>query len=355
MYIKPRTLMIASLAIIMTAMSVPALAQSVGERGDRQLKRDRIDRQERRERPDRKRTQERQASKGAKVGQPAPDFRLKDASGKTHSLADYKGKVVVLQWISPVCPVCVRVSSTGVVSNMLKTIKGIDSDFVHLTIHSNAGAEIAKSAEYLKKYDIKASALDDTSGRVGRMYGAKTTPHMFVIDKKGILRYSGAIDDDQAGRKGSDATNYVVNAVQQIAANETVTPDMTKPYGCSVKYAKGGDRASRGERGDRAGRGERGRRGSRAAQMFSRLDTNEDGIIDAKELEAIPEDRRSGLLDRYDTNKDGKIDKKEIEAAGQRRGGDGQRGGRRGGRGGRGGDGGSGGEGGRGGRGGDGG
>lgn len=325
MNFKPKTLMIASLIVVLAAMSTTTWAQKIGKKSERQQK----SKQQESERP-----QQRRVTQIAKIGKPAPNFKLKDSTGKNHTLADYKGKIVVLQWISPVCPVCVRVSSTSVVGDMLKTIKGIDSDFVHLTIHSNDGAKIAKSSEYLKKYDIKSPALDDTSGRVGRMYGAKTTPHMFVIDKKGILRYSGAIDDDDSGSKGSDATNYVVNAIQQIVANETVAPDSTKSYGCQIKYAKGRD--------SKGGRDAGGRRGSRA-QWLTRYDTNDDGSLDAKELEAIPEEQRNKMLENFDANKDGTIDKEEIKSLMQRRGGRegrGERGGRRGGRGGRGGDGG---------------
>ncbi|MHC4129834.1 MAG: thioredoxin domain-containing protein [Planctomycetota bacterium] len=79
--------------------------------------------------------------------------------------------------------------------------------------------------------------LIDRDGKVGHLYGAKRTPHMFVVDAKGILRYQGAIDDDSSGDKGDRATNYVVQAVRQIAAGDTVTPDVTRAYGCSVKYA----------------------------------------------------------------------------------------------------------------------
>ncbi len=336
MNIKPRTFMIASLAVVLTAMSTSTWAQAVREVPDRE----KLRRQAERQRP-----QGREMAKVAKIGQPAPNFKLKDSSGKTHSLKDYKGKLVVLQWINPIsCPVCKRVNSTGVTSNMLKTIKGIDRDFVHLTIDSTSGQEMAKSTAFLTKYDIKSPALDDTAGKVGRLYGAKTTPHMYVIDKKGILRYAGAIDDDEHARKGADATNYVVNAIQQIAAGETVTPDKTKAYGCSVKYARGGD-SRRGRGGERT----TGRRRVGLAQMIGRLDTNGDGNLDAKELESVPEGRLQGFLDRIDTNKNGIIEKEEIEAADKRRrSGEGrERGGRRGGRGGDGGaDGGKGGDGG---------
>jgi peroxiredoxin len=173
----------------------------------------------------------------AKVGEAAPNFTLKDASGKAHSLADYKGRIVVMQWINPDCPVCRRVSSSGLVATMAKELKGIDSNIVHLTVNSTSGMAAEKSAGYLKQNKIDAPALIDDDGTVGHMYGAMTTPHLFVIDAEGVLRYQGAFDDDPNGNK-KDATNYVVNAVQQIKAGETVSPDYAKPYGCSVKYKK---------------------------------------------------------------------------------------------------------------------
>jgi peroxiredoxin len=173
----------------------------------------------------------------AKVGEAAPAFTLKDASGKTHALTDYKGRIVVLQWINPDCPVCRRVSETGRVAAMRREIKALAPDIVHLAINSTNYMEPAVGAAYLKSHDIDAPALDDRNGAVGRLYGAKTTPHMYVIDAEGILRYDGAIDDDTSGRK-TEVTNYVVQAVGQIKAGETVAPDKTRSYGCSVKYAK---------------------------------------------------------------------------------------------------------------------
>lgn len=173
----------------------------------------------------------------AKVGEAAPDFTLDDANGKSHSLSDYKGKIVVLQWINPECPICQRVTKSGLVAKMAKEIKTIDKDIVHLAVNSTAGMPGKVSAKYLAKHEIKASVLIDDDGKVGHLYGAKTTPHVFVIDAEGILRYQGAFDDDPRGGK-EDAANYVVNAVRQITEGETVSPDYVKPYGCSVKYAK---------------------------------------------------------------------------------------------------------------------
>ena len=172
----------------------------------------------------------------AKVGEAAPNFTLDDANGKSHSLSDYKGKIVILQWINPDCPICRRVSKAGLVTKMAKECKALNKDIVHLAINSTAGMPGSTSAKYLKKHKIKALALIDGDGKVGHRYGARTTPHIFVIDAEGILRYQGAIDDDPRGGK-EDATNYVVNAVRQISSGETVSPDYVKSYGCSVKYA----------------------------------------------------------------------------------------------------------------------
>jgi peroxiredoxin len=180
-----------------------------------------------------------QSGQKAELGEAAPDFTLYDAHGKAHKLSDYKGKTVVLQWINPDCPVCRRVTSTGIVNTMAKEIKQIDPTVVFLTVNSTHYMEADKSAKYLEKNKVQAPALIDRDGTVGKMYGARTTPHLYVIDAKGVLRYQGALDDDPRGSKGDSRMNYVINAVRQINAGETVAPDSTQPYGCGVKYAKG--------------------------------------------------------------------------------------------------------------------
>ncbi|MHC5114170.1 MAG: redoxin domain-containing protein [Planctomycetota bacterium] len=174
----------------------------------------------------------------AKVGQPAPDFTVADVSGTKHTLSSYKGRMVVLQWINPDCPICRRVSETGRVNAMMKDVREIAPDVVHITINSTHYMAPEDGAKYLARNKITAPVLVDTDGKIGHLYGAKTTPHMFVIDRDGVLRYQGAIDNDSRGNKGDAATNYVVQAVKQIAAGETVAPDSTRPYGCSVKYKK---------------------------------------------------------------------------------------------------------------------
>jgi peroxiredoxin len=197
--------------------------------------------------------------KTATVGKPAPNFTLTDTSGKEHSLSDFKGKNVVLQWINPDCPVCRRVTKDGLVAGMLKDLHEIDEDVVYIAVNSTHYMEAEQSAKYFKDHKLEAPILVDKDGKVGKLYGAKTTPHCYVIDAKGVLRYSGAFDDDARGSKGDERTNYVVNAMKQIMAGEEVTPATTRSYGCSVKYAKGakstGDGKGRGGRGERGGRG----------------------------------------------------------------------------------------------------
>lgn len=175
----------------------------------------------------------------AKVGEAAPAFTLKDTAGTERSLKDYEGKIVVLQWMNYGCPVCRRVMEGGVEKRMVEQLKELDKDIVILGVNSTHNLDVAKTAEYLKKNGMAEHviALIDQDGAVGKSYNARTTPHLYVIDAKGVLRYNGAIDDDQNGSKGEAATNYVVNAVKQILAGETVSPDSTRPYGCGVKYA----------------------------------------------------------------------------------------------------------------------
>ncbi|MDY7110566.1 MAG: redoxin domain-containing protein [Planctomycetota bacterium] len=177
-------------------------------------------------------------SEKAKVGKPAPQFTLKDTTGTSHSLSDFRGKIVVMQWINPDCPYCRRVVSKGVVEQTLEELKAIDEDIVYLAVNSTHYMDADDTAKYLKKHELDVPGLIDSDGTVGRLYDARTTPHMFVIDRKGVLRYSGAIDDDVRGTRGDEATNYVVKAVGLIDDGKQVSPDTTRPYGCSVKYAK---------------------------------------------------------------------------------------------------------------------
>jgi peroxiredoxin len=173
----------------------------------------------------------------AKLGEPAPDFTLVDTNGVKRTLSEHKGKLVVLEWINPQCPFVVNCYKTKAMQTAYDRVKALDKGVVWLAINTTYSTTTNENDLWIKRYDLKYPILLDFDGDVGRMYDARRTPHMFVIDKKGVLRYHGAIDDNPFSSKSADeVTNYVVNAVQQIANDETVTPDYTKPYGCSVKY-----------------------------------------------------------------------------------------------------------------------
>ncbi len=170
------------------------------------------------------------------VGGAAPDFTLTDLQGKPHHLADYRGKVVVLEWINPNCPFSRRHAEEGT----MKRTAAAHSDVVWLAINSTAtkhGDFLTpdKHASYGKEHGITYPVLYDSDGKVGHAYGASTTPHMFVIDEQGKVIYRGAIDDDAYGRN-KKRVNYVDTALTAHAADKPVQPASTTPYGCSVKY-----------------------------------------------------------------------------------------------------------------------
>lgn len=178
----------------------------------------------------------------ATVGQPAPAFSLPGTDGKTHQLSDYAGKVVVLEWTNPDCPFVKKHYGAGNMQKIQADLTG--KDVVWLTVSTNAaGKQGHLTAEAGKAFleGQKAAAttlLLDHDGKTGRAYGAKTTPHMYVIDPKGVLVYAGAIDDKPTAKPADieGAKNYVVAAVEETLAGKPVTTASTQPYGCSVKY-----------------------------------------------------------------------------------------------------------------------
>lgn len=169
----------------------------------------------------------------AEVGKPAPAFTLKDETGKEHSLAQYKGKVVVLEWTNPECPFVKRHYEAD---TMATTLKGFDAKkVVWLAVDSTAHNTPDKSAAWKKTEGFTYPVLQDAPGTVGKAYGAKTTPHMYVIDEQGVVRYAGAIDDDPRG-KNEKKVNHVKTAVDAVLTGKQVPAATTTPYGCSVKY-----------------------------------------------------------------------------------------------------------------------
>ncbi len=170
---------------------------------------------------------------GAEVGQPAPDFTLKDESGVQRSLGDYRGKVVVLEWTNPECPFVQRHYADKTMQKTLAAYAGKHVEWV--VVDSSYANTPEKSSAWKRQQGFSPPVLQDQSGTVGHAYGAKTTPHMFVVDAQGVLRYAGAIDDDPHGRNAS-AVNYVRQAVDALQSGRPVPVTSSPPYGCTVKY-----------------------------------------------------------------------------------------------------------------------
>ncbi len=177
----------------------------------------------------------------AAVGQSAPDFSALDTSGKTHRLSDLKGKLVVLEWTNPGCPF-VQKHYGGNMQGLQKefTAKGV----VWLAINSTETGSSdylapAGLARWLTDKQASPSAtLMDESGKLGQLYGAKTTPHMYIIDPQGRLVYAGAIDSIASARPDDikTATNYVRQGLTEALAGKALSVAASRAYGCSVKY-----------------------------------------------------------------------------------------------------------------------
>ena len=176
------------------------------------------------------------------IGEAAPGFTLRDLDGNEHQLAAYlkAGKTVVLEWFNPGCPFILK--HHAAYKTMNETAAAVaDSGVVWLAINSGApgkqGHGLEVNQEAALDFDLDFPVLLDESGRVGKAYGAKTTPHLFVISADGKLRYQGAIDDAPTPGGPVGETNYVAAALAELLAGKSVTTAETRPYGCSVKYA----------------------------------------------------------------------------------------------------------------------
>ncbi len=177
----------------------------------------------------------------AAVGQPAPDFSALDTAGKTHQLSDFKGKLVVLEWTNPGCPF-VQKHYSGNMQSLQKefTAKGV----VWLSINSTereSGDYLApaKLGSWMKeKGGTPTATLMDDAGKIGQLYGAKTTPHMYIVSPQGQLIYAGGIDNLPSARVDDikTATNYVRQGLNETLAGKPIAMASTRPYGCSVKY-----------------------------------------------------------------------------------------------------------------------
>lgn len=179
------------------------------------------------------------APAAAELGKAAPEFALTDVNGKTVKLSDYKGKVVVLEWFNQGCPYCQYIySEKGPLRELPErlTKQGV----VWLSINSGMTADAAEAKKFMEANKMTTPMLLDADGKVGMAYGAKTTPHCYVIDEKGILRYRGALDNAPQGKVKDSETkmNYVEAALTDLKNGKAVTTPETKSYGCNVKYAK---------------------------------------------------------------------------------------------------------------------
>ncbi len=182
------------------------------------------------------------SARAARVGEKAPDFTATDSNGKVHKLSDYAGKIVVLEWHNNGCPYTRKHYDSGNMQRLQREWTG--RGVIWLTVISSAPGKqgyvtAAQENDYLKKMNaVPTAALLDPSGQLGRLYSAKTTPQIFIIDPAGNLVYNGAIDDrptsDQSDISG--AKNYAAQALEEVLAGKPVSVATTRPYGCSVKY-----------------------------------------------------------------------------------------------------------------------
>jgi hypothetical protein len=179
----------------------------------------------------------------AEVGQPAPDFSLTAIDGQPHKLSEYRGRTVVLEWVNPECPIVQKHYNRS--GNMPRLQQAAVADHVvWLSINSAAPGkqgdyDPAEVTAWMKKVGATPTAyFRDPSGTVGRLYGARATPNMFVIDPQGVLVYAGAIDSIRSANPKdiAKAENYVTAALAAVKAGRSVATPATEPYGCAVKY-----------------------------------------------------------------------------------------------------------------------
>lgn len=177
------------------------------------------------------------------VGELAPDFSLNDLDGAAHRLSDYRGKIVVLEWNNPDCPIVHKHYDSGNLPRL--QAKARTRGVVWLLINSGAPGEEGGdySAAWIKswlgeRHSVPTAYLRDPTGKVGHQYEAKTTPHLFIVTADGILAYEGGIDSIRSARQSDipRAENYVAEALTAIEAHRPVAKAETQPYGCTVKY-----------------------------------------------------------------------------------------------------------------------
>jgi len=168
----------------------------------------------------------------------APDFTLSTFDGKPIKLSDYRGKTVVLEWMNFECPFSkYHYETKPTMVELAKKYK--DQNVVWLTINSTSHTTPRANLNFARQYKIKSPILDDRSGKVGKEYGAVTTPHIYIVNARGNIVYEGAIDNAPMGKvEGDEYVNYVDKALSEITSGKAVSIPKTKPYGCTVKYPR---------------------------------------------------------------------------------------------------------------------
>ena len=164
------------------------------------------------------------------VGSRARGFTLKDSQGKDVALNDHKGEIIVLEWMSPECPYSRYYYERKIIPRLVKQYK--DAGVVWLTINSTVGVTAKQNKAFVKRYGLTHPVLNDVSGMVARAYGARKTPHIFIIDRKGMIAYNGAIDDSPAkGGKQQQVNSYAEKALAQLVAGKPVSMAYSEPVG----------------------------------------------------------------------------------------------------------------------------
>lgn len=167
-------------------------------------------------------------------GTQAPDFTVNDFDGQSFHLADQKGKIVVLEWIYTKCPFVLRAYQQGIVAEIFEKYK--DKNLVWRAVNSTSFAGTEENQEWKMVHDLQYPILDDREGVVGKLFGAKSTPHFFIIDGSGKIAYNGALDDDPYGDRGAERVPYVADALEALVSGKPVPNALNKSYGCGVKY-----------------------------------------------------------------------------------------------------------------------
>ena len=171
----------------------------------------------------------------AEIGKKAPAFTLPNYDGAEVRLSNFAGKIVVLEWLNYECPFS-RYHHEKVNTMVALAEKYKGKNVIWFAINSTGHSKSEKNKEFAEQFKIPYPILGDQSGRIGHLYVAKTTPHMFIIDPNGILVYEGAIDDSPMGKKTEGVINYVDKALEELTSGKAITTPKTESYGCGVKY-----------------------------------------------------------------------------------------------------------------------